>query len=161
MEIMMSAVTQSAIWREYVQGKTNLDLGSMNLGDESIIALAEILKEDTTIRSIDLSNNKITVVGANALADALRVNDYIATNPFGDTNALNFSGNDFGKEGIFAIIKAFDETNRFVHCLVLEDENITDEDVEELIRTPEMIRIRTRSDEFQKQLHPSGDCIIL
>jgi hypothetical protein len=44
------------------------------LGIDEVKALADALKVNSTITSIDLRNNNVGVKGAKALADALKVN---------------------------------------------------------------------------------------
>ena len=147
-------------WEDFVQGKSVLELGNMGLTDENIVGLASVLKNNATIRKIDLRQNKITVVGATLFADALRINRYIASNPVADTHALKFTGNSIGKDGLFALVKAFDETGRMMHCLLLGNIGVTDEEAEELSKTPEVIRVCEATKEFQNALHPDGDCVL-
>jgi len=57
--------------------KNNLSLKSINLSkneikDGGVIALAEALKSLSLLRNIDLSNNQIGVLGARTLVEALK-----------------------------------------------------------------------------------------
>jgi Ran GTPase-activating protein (RanGAP) involved in mRNA processing and transport len=51
-----------------------LAIQNHNIGDKGAIALADGLKQNTTVRLIDLSHNKIGEVGIVALAEAIKQN---------------------------------------------------------------------------------------
>ena len=53
---------------------TSIDLSQNELGDVACAALAEALKVNTVLTSINLAGNKIGEAGGTALADALKVN---------------------------------------------------------------------------------------
>ena len=57
-----------------IVNQTSLDLYDNNIGDEGATALAEALKENTTLTTLNLASNKIGDEGATALAEALKEN---------------------------------------------------------------------------------------
>lgn len=89
-----------------------LNLSSQNLTDNNIIALAEVLKDDNKIWRLDLSDNQIGDIGAKALANALKTNEFICTNIMTDSGNLNLFNNPIEKAGYKAIINAVKETQR-------------------------------------------------
>ena len=56
---------------------TNLDLRYTKIGDDGAKAIAEALKKNTSVTNLDLSSNKISDEGAKAIAEALTVNTTI------------------------------------------------------------------------------------
>jgi hypothetical protein len=128
-------------WKEYLKGKDRLSLEALGLTDKAVIALSQVLKENITIRSMDLSCNKITQVGASAIADALRINKHLAID---DVSAarVDLSANPIAKEGCFAIAKALDETQRIGYTIYMNFVGLNHQDVEWLNKTPEVIRVR-------------------
>ena len=48
-----------------------------NIGDEGALTIAGALIANTTLEEIDLSSNKIGIIGANAIINAMKVNKCI------------------------------------------------------------------------------------
>lgn len=139
-------------WEESIGAdQTSLNLKGQNLSDKSIVNLAKALGKGHNITAIDLSGNKITAVGARALADALLVNRHIASDPMVHTAALNLSNNQFGKDGIVAVLKAFHQTGRFLHCIALQNNGLDDKSKKELYEIPEIVDLKNRSLDFSLQ----------
>lgn len=106
---------------------TSLDLGDSNIGDRGATALANALRYNTVLESLDLGyNNKIGDLGAASLAAALKVNTVLKTlilseNVIGDEGAtalalallnkktalseLDLSSNKIGTAGAYAVRK--------------------------------------------------------
>lgn len=147
-------------WKDYASDKKHIKLSDQNLTDEHIVCLAEILKTNTQIRSIDLSKNKITDIGAKALAEAFRVNNFIAKNPLMDTHVILLHSNLIGKEGILSLINVFNETDRYEHCIVIDNNYLTEDEINEISVLPEVITFYEKTVTFRKQLYPSADCVI-
>jgi Ran GTPase-activating protein (RanGAP) involved in mRNA processing and transport len=62
-----------------------------NMGDADVLALANFLRDNTTVTSLKLDYCSICTAGARALAEALNVNTTLTT--------LHLGGNDIGAEG--------------------------------------------------------------
>ena len=77
---------------------TSVSLVGNNIGDEGAIALAETLRQNSTITDVDLRSNNIGDEGVTALAKALRQNSTIID--------LDLSSNNIGDEGATALAKA-------------------------------------------------------
>ena len=77
---------------------TELTVYKESIGDAGANALAEALKVNKTLMALGVSCNSIGQAGAIALADALKVNNTLTT--------LNASGNSIGAAGAIAIAKA-------------------------------------------------------
>jgi hypothetical protein len=77
---------------------TSIDLSYNNVGDDGAKALADVLKVNSTTTSIDLSYNNVDVAGAKALADALKVNSAITT--------IDLTYNSVGDDGAKALADA-------------------------------------------------------
>ena len=78
---------------------TSLSLVGMSISDAGAVALAQALHHNSTLKWLDLSNNKISDGRAIALAQALHHNSII--------EVLNLSGNDaLGKEGTHQLVQA-------------------------------------------------------
>lgn len=108
----------------------DIDFNSCSIGDEQAIALAELLKEQgmshegVKIRNLYLADNEIGESGARALAEALKVNQYVgsysplyykcpeerSTQEFG----IFLSDNKYGVAGFIALARALRETERTV-----------------------------------------------
>eukprot|EP00984_Skeletonema_dohrnii_P008654 scaffold3211_cov91-Skeletonema_dohrnii-CCMP3373.AAC.7 len=83
---------------------TTLTLGWNGIDKEGAIALAEALKENTTLTALKLENNFIDNEGAIALAEALKENTTLTS--------LNLEYNEIGDEGAFAKSNIADITHR-------------------------------------------------
>ncbi|KAL0251810.1 hypothetical protein GEMRC1_001022 [Eukaryota sp. GEM-RC1] len=69
-----------------------------HIGDEGVIALAEVLKVNESVRDVFLNFNSISSKGAIALAEVLKINDNIVK--------LDISDNSIGDEGAVALAEA-------------------------------------------------------
>jgi Ran GTPase-activating protein (RanGAP) involved in mRNA processing and transport len=65
---------------------------------EGALAIAEALKLNSSLTTLDLGYNEIGIEGAFAIAEGLKVNSSLST--------LHLHGNDVGKEGASAIAEA-------------------------------------------------------
>jgi hypothetical protein len=125
-------------WNSYISGKDKIDLANKNLDDSAIINLAEVLKTNETINLIDLSQNKITKIGADSLAEAVRKNKYLGQNltqnvsSYGEMVALKLDNNSLEKEGVWVLIKVFQETHRSLFGLIYENNGLTADEEYEL-----------------------------
>ncbi|KAK3819060.1 MAG: hypothetical protein J3R72DRAFT_529307 [Linnemannia gamsii] len=103
--------------------KTNSTLTTLNLRGNSIghngaKALAEALKTNSTLTTLDLWNNSIGSDGAKALAEALKTNSTLTT--------LNLNRNSIGGDGAKALAEAL-KTNSTLTTLNLEYNKIGDD----------------------------------
>eukprot|EP00808_Paulinella_micropora_P020612 g55448.t1 len=94
--------------------RKELSFSRKSLGDSAACAVAEGLKVNKTLTSLDLENNEIGDAGAQEMGEALRVNTCLAT--------LILYGNDIGDAGATAIAKALQGTN--LQELVLQSSKI-------------------------------------
>jgi Ran GTPase-activating protein (RanGAP) involved in mRNA processing and transport len=83
--------------------KENTSVANLNLEDNAIgaqgaSALADALKVNTSVKKIDLEGNGIGAAGASALADALKVNTSVTE--------IYLGGNGIGDEGASALADA-------------------------------------------------------
>ena len=76
----------------------NLNVSSMEITDEGVIAIAEALKINSTLQTIYLDYNEIGVEGAIAIAEALKINSTL--------QEINLDDNEIGDEGAIAIAEA-------------------------------------------------------
>ena len=96
---------------------TSLDLGDSNIGDRGATALANALRYNTVLESLDLGyNNKIGDLGAASLAAALKVNTVLKT--------LILSENVIGDEGATALALALLNKNTALSELDLSSNKI-------------------------------------
>ena len=65
--------------RDRTSSDWNYRIGFMELGSSAIRELAQALKENTTLRSLSLSYNKVLNTGCEYLEEALRVNTTLET----------------------------------------------------------------------------------
>jgi Ran GTPase-activating protein (RanGAP) involved in mRNA processing and transport len=96
----------------------SLDLWSNSIGAEGAIVLADALKENTGLQSLNLGSNSIGAEGAKALADALKVNTAL--------QSLNLWSNSIGAEGTKALADAL-KVNTGLQSLNLNGNYIGDE----------------------------------
>jgi hypothetical protein len=78
-------------------------ISAYTLGIDGAKALADALKVNSTITSINLSNNNVGVDGAKALAAALKVNSTITS--------INLSNNNVGVDGAKALADALKDNS--------------------------------------------------
>ncbi len=74
---------------------SKLDMSFRNMGDADVLALANFLRDNTTVTSLKLDYCSICTAGARALAEALNVNTTLKT--------LELCFNDIGAEGAVAL----------------------------------------------------------
>jgi len=95
-----------------------LDLENNTIGDAGAIAIAGVLKVNTSVLSfLILSENFIEINGARAIAEALKVNTVLDT--------LDLQNNDFGDEGAIMIAEAL-KVNTAIEWLGLYGNGIGD-----------------------------------
>lgn len=78
--------------------KIVLDLSDNDIGDEGAEALAEMLKVNSTLECVEIYYNHIGIKGAKALADALKINTSLTD--------LDLEQNDILDEGAIALADA-------------------------------------------------------
>ena len=86
------------------------------LGEAGAIALAEILKQNTTLEQLAIQNHNIADKGAIALAEAIKQNTTV--------RFINLSHNKIGEEGIVALAEAIKQ-NATIELVVLEGIDLT------------------------------------
>ncbi|KAF9176569.1 hypothetical protein BGZ50_000303 [Haplosporangium sp. Z 11] len=77
---------------------TTLDLGNNSIKDSGAVVLSEALKTNLTLTILDLGINSIGNNGAVALSEALKTNSTLTT--------LNLEGNSVGVNGVLALSEA-------------------------------------------------------
>src|SRR3990167_5808111 len=158
-------VQSNIIQRLRLNTKASLDLSMKVLSDTDLKELAEALKVNSTITTIDLRSNKIDAAGAQALAEALKVNSTITTidlmhNQIGAAGAqalaealkqkatitrLDLAWNQVGDAGAQALAEAL-KTNRTITTLYLRDNQIGDAGIQVLIQALKKNHIVTEID---------------
>lgn len=76
----------------------SLNLSSLRIREKGAIALAEILKNNSTLTTLDLSSNYIKDEGADAFGEVLKVNKILSN--------LNLEHNEIGNDGATALAEA-------------------------------------------------------
>ncbi|KAG9069808.1 hypothetical protein KI688_009133 [Linnemannia hyalina] len=94
---------------------TTLDLGGNSIGFDGAKALAEALKTNSTLATLHLWNNSIGSDGAKALAEALKTNSTLTT--------LDLGNNSIGSDGAKALAEAL-KTNSTLTTLGLGNNSI-------------------------------------
>ncbi|KAL0244701.1 hypothetical protein GEMRC1_008783 [Eukaryota sp. GEM-RC1] len=89
-----------------------------SIGDEGIRALAEALKVNDTVTTVNLWHNSIGAEGARVLADMLKVNNSVSS--------IHLGGTSIGDEGVKALVEAL-KVNTVVTSIDLWDNSIGDE----------------------------------
>merc|ERR1712096_569572 len=84
-------------------GTTEVRAAGEGIGWQGAVALAEALKTNTTVQTIDLGSNRIGPEGAVALAEALKTNTTV--------QKIDLGSNSIGPEGAVALAEAL-KTNR-------------------------------------------------
>ena len=92
---------------------------------DGVIALAELLKSNTTITDLNLNENNLKDVGAKAIAEALKVNTTL--------KVLDLSLNYIGDEGAQALAEAID-ANSTLEQLSISGNDIKDADLRRKLR---------------------------
>ena len=96
---------------------TILKLGSNNLGDEGLIAIAEALKTNSILTTLGLGYNNIGDKGVIGIAEVLKINTTLIK--------LHLGNNKVSNKGIIALAKAL-KTNTTLKELYLENDKIYD-----------------------------------
>ncbi|KAF9309935.1 hypothetical protein BG003_009136 [Podila horticola] len=96
---------------------TTLDLRYNSTGDSGAQALSEALKTNSTLIALDLPNNSIGGIGALALSEALKTNSTLTT--------LALENNSIGENGALALSEAL-KTNSTLTTLDMESNSIGD-----------------------------------
>lgn len=86
---------------------TDLDLSNNEIGDNGAIAIAEMLKDNITITDVNFSSNPIERLGGLAIADMIKISTSITHINFEDT-AIYLAGKE--------VIKAFEENDTITHA---------------------------------------------
>ncbi|NDB82495.1 MAG: hypothetical protein EB127_07115 [Alphaproteobacteria bacterium] len=105
--------------------------------DELFIALASALKENTSIKILNIWANNISLNGMISLAGALKNNRSITT--------LNLSLNDIGPEGAKALAETF-KVNKYIRSVGLWGNNIGPEGAKALAETLKVNKYITNLD---------------
>lgn len=110
--------------------KADLDLSHCGLGDKGVQALAEALKINTSITSLNLLDNHLTPAGGDALVGALMTNKNVkslnlAENRLGSQALAPLSGATFG-----TVIRQLLSKNSTIQDLCLRANRIADRDME-------------------------------
>jgi Ran GTPase-activating protein (RanGAP) involved in mRNA processing and transport len=100
-----------------IHSKAELNLRSKKIGDEGAKALAEELKDNSTLKELVLNGNSIGSVGAAAIARALWFNTSLVV--------LTLDGNRLGDSGAAAMAETL-KRNESLTTLVLTSNAITD-----------------------------------
>ena len=108
---------------------TSLDLKHQNMCDEQVKALAGAIRVNTTITEVNLANKSFGDEGLKALAEAIRVNKSVTK--------VNLRGNKFGDEGLKALAEAL-RVNKTVTEVNLYDNNFGDEGLKALASAMEV-----------------------
>ena len=98
---------------------TSINLERNHIGDEGAVALADVLKENSSLASLDLSLHNIGDKVAKALADALKANSSLAS--------INLDSNHIGDEVAVALADALKENNSLIYINLIGNINIGNE----------------------------------
>ena len=104
--------------------KLDFSVGAWWLSGADVLALAEVLKHNTTVTDINFHGNSLAAQGAAALAGALRVNSCIT--------ALNLGGNQITSVGARSLAESLLAPTCALRSLLLYSNAITDDGVLEL-----------------------------
>ena len=104
---------------------TNLDMSRNSVGEKGALAMAEVLKHNKTLRKLNISYNSVGERGALAMAETLKQHNTTLT-------VLDMSGNSVGERGALAMAEML-EHNTTLEKLVLCDYTIGVEGTKALI----------------------------
>ena len=124
---------------------TFLDLSDNSIGDEGASSLSEALRVNTSLTSLHLSCNSIGGEGASSLSEALRVNTSLTS--------LHLSCNSIGGEGASSLSEAL-RVNTSLTSLHLTWNSIGDEGASSL---SEALRVNTSLTSLHLSLNLIGD----
>lgn len=125
-------------WVAYIGDWREVRLANADLDDTDAINLAKALESNEKLTELDLSNNKITAIGAKAFAELFRINRSFGSGPDKKV-CLDLRDNPLGKEGVLAIAEAVYETDRSGDCIGLDNDGLTEGEEDEFLRTPAMM----------------------
>ncbi|KAF9962085.1 hypothetical protein BGZ72_010691 [Mortierella alpina] len=91
--------------------KLSIEVTPQSVTEKEITALAEVLKTNTTLTTLDLQSNSVGDIGAQALSEALQTNSTLTT--------LALNNNNIGDNGAQALAYAL-KTNKTLTTLSLE-----------------------------------------
>ena len=114
------------------------------LGDAGAIALAEILKQNTTLEQLAIQDHNIGDKGAIALAEAIKHNTTV--------RLIDLSHNKIGEEGIVALVEAIKQ-NATIELVVLEGIDMTEKGAVAINEVWERIR------EVKEEEDPHQNCV--
>jgi Ran GTPase-activating protein (RanGAP) involved in mRNA processing and transport len=113
---MSAMLTRLSQTMESLHEMESVKLGAANIDNDGVRALANALKENTTVKAIYLDNNVIGAEGASTLADAIKVNTTVTR--------INISSNVIGAEGATALADAL-KVNMSVTTINLRSNGIS------------------------------------
>jgi Ran GTPase-activating protein (RanGAP) involved in mRNA processing and transport len=113
----LDCITFDILMKEYNLCTTDISLSSQNLNSNAMKIIGEWLKNNTTLKSLDLNQNRIYDAGASELTKALRVNTTLTT--------LDLEYNGIGNSGANAFFKMLQTTNT-ITSLCLKNNHISD-----------------------------------
>ena len=114
------------------------------IGDAGAIALAEILKQNTTLEQLAIQNHSIGDKGAVALAEAIKHNTTV--------RLIDLSHNKIGEEGIVALVEAIKQ-NATIELVILEGIDMTVKGSAAINKVWERIR------EVKEEEDPHQNCV--
>lgn len=101
--------------------KLDFSVGAWWLSGADVVALAEVLKHNTTITDVNFHGNSLAAQGAAALAGMLKINSSIT--------ALNLGGNQITSVGAKALAESLHAPKCALRSLLLYSNSITDDGV--------------------------------
>jgi hypothetical protein len=110
--------------------KPDINLSRCGIGDQGAQALAETIKINTTISSLNLTDNHLTPVGAEHLINALMVNKSIRSVNFADNRLGNQALVGTSGMSIGALVRQLLNKNATVTDICLRGNSISDRDME-------------------------------
>lgn len=99
--------------------KIDFSVGAWWLSGADVLALAEVLKRNTTVTDVNFHGNSLAAQGAAALAETLKVNSCIAT--------LNLGGNQITSVGAKSLAESLLSPTCALTSLMLYSNSITDD----------------------------------
>jgi len=110
---------------------SELDLTMHGLGDKGCIAVAQCIKSNPLITSLNLCDNSITIDGVEVLMNVMRMNKSITELDL-SKNRLGNKGLGRSKSTLGAVLKNMLLRNVKLKKLVLKSNNVSDTDVEDI-----------------------------
>jgi Ran GTPase-activating protein (RanGAP) involved in mRNA processing and transport len=117
---LISKAGAEAIHKAFGPGQhalVELQLSRNNLGDDGAAQIAELIKVNPHLTTVNIAGNKIGNRGANSLAAAIQSTD-------SDIVSIDLSNNDIGNEGALALSKAYD-ANKVIIEINLSNNKLT------------------------------------